>query len=387
VYAKQQNYNNLIVNSNEFIFVPSGQSGQIYFNYRTASAAKDGAITGYVFCDGAGNNLAVIGNGTFSGNAASATKLATARTINGTSFDGTANITTANWGTARNISIADSDSTNTGSAVSVNGSAAVTLKLPAKIKATLNGNADTATTATKLTSNAGSSVNPIYFSGGKPAACSYQFGNDSGNAAVSNGTLCKNLNADKLDGYDSSYYAKKTDLSVYATKTDISTMATQTWVDQNFAKKTDLSIYTTTTDLTGYVTYALSNYATQTWITNKGYTTFNDLSGYVNTVNVTGSGNVVTDVRKNGSTINVTKGITGATCYYWKNVDLPPNPTNGTLIFCKECRVYPTNGHPIMEAAGTSVVTPVGSWYGTNDRSTIFVYSEDAGQWIAFYCG
>ena len=81
-----------------------------------------------------------------SGNAGSATKLQTARTINGTSFDGSANITTANWGTARNISIADSDSTNTGSAVSVNGSAAVTLKLPSTIKATLSGNASTATT-------------------------------------------------------------------------------------------------------------------------------------------------------------------------------------------------------------------------------------------------
>jgi len=39
------------------------------------------------------------------GNASSATKLATARTINGTSFDGTEDITTANWGTARNITI------------------------------------------------------------------------------------------------------------------------------------------------------------------------------------------------------------------------------------------------------------------------------------------
>ena len=65
---------------------------------------------------------------------ASATKLQTARTINGTSFNGTANITTANWGTARNISI--TDGTNTSTAVSVNGSANVSLKLPATIKAT-----------------------------------------------------------------------------------------------------------------------------------------------------------------------------------------------------------------------------------------------------------
>lgn len=84
-----------------------------------------------------------------SGNAVSASKLLTARTINGTSFDGTKNITTANWGTARNITISDDDGTNSGDAVSVNGSANVTLKLPATIKATLSGNASTATTATK----------------------------------------------------------------------------------------------------------------------------------------------------------------------------------------------------------------------------------------------
>ena len=79
------------------------------------------------------------------GSASEATKLTTAHNINGTLFDGTADITTTNWGTARNISIADNDSTNTGTAVSVNGSTAVKLKLPSTIKATLTGNASTAT--------------------------------------------------------------------------------------------------------------------------------------------------------------------------------------------------------------------------------------------------
>lgn len=55
-------------------------------------------------------------------NVASATKLQTARTINGTSFDGTANITTANWGTARNLTIG-------GAVKSVNGSANVSFSL------------------------------------------------------------------------------------------------------------------------------------------------------------------------------------------------------------------------------------------------------------------
>lgn len=41
------------------------------------------------------------------GNAVSASKLQTGRTINGTSFDGTANITTANWGASRTITIGE----------------------------------------------------------------------------------------------------------------------------------------------------------------------------------------------------------------------------------------------------------------------------------------
>lgn len=38
------------------------------------------------------------------------------------------------------------------------------------------------------------------------------------------------------------------------------------------------------------------------------YPSVPSLSGYVNTVNVTGSGNVITDISKSGSTITVTKG-------------------------------------------------------------------------------
>lgn len=55
-------------------------------------------------------------------NAATATTLQTARTINGTSFNGSANITTANWGTARTLTIG-----NTGK--SVNGSANISWSL------------------------------------------------------------------------------------------------------------------------------------------------------------------------------------------------------------------------------------------------------------------
>lgn len=57
------------------------------------------------------------------GNAATATKLQTARTINGTSFNGTTNITTAYWGATRTITLSGAV---TGSA-SVNGSQNVTI--------------------------------------------------------------------------------------------------------------------------------------------------------------------------------------------------------------------------------------------------------------------
>lgn len=54
-------------------------------------------------------------NGSFSGNAATATTLATARTINGTSFNGSGNITTANWGTARTLTIGNKGKSVNGS--------------------------------------------------------------------------------------------------------------------------------------------------------------------------------------------------------------------------------------------------------------------------------
>ena len=60
-----------------------------------------------------------------------------------------------------------------------------------------------ATTAEKLTTNAGASNRPVYFANGVPVAGSYTFGNANGNAAINNGTLCTNLNADMVDGLHS----------------------------------------------------------------------------------------------------------------------------------------------------------------------------------------
>lgn len=65
------------------------------------------------------SGYATIGDIEYKVNVNSATKLQTARQINGTNFDGTANITTAKWGTARSIKIGNT-------AKNVDGSANVT---------------------------------------------------------------------------------------------------------------------------------------------------------------------------------------------------------------------------------------------------------------------
>lgn len=64
--------------------------------------------------------------GDLEGNAATTTKLATTRTINGTNFDGTINITTANWGTYRTLTIGNTTR-------SVNGSSDISWPNPLKI--------------------------------------------------------------------------------------------------------------------------------------------------------------------------------------------------------------------------------------------------------------
>lgn len=113
----------------------------------TATASFDGSAN---VTPGVTGTLSVANGGTGQTNLDNVTvgkakQLNTARAINGTNFDGSAAITTAQWGTARNVTIKDATQTNTGAAVSVNGAEAFSLLLPSTIKAALNGNADTAT--------------------------------------------------------------------------------------------------------------------------------------------------------------------------------------------------------------------------------------------------
>ena len=74
---------------------------------RTINADIVGNVTGDIVGDITGD---------LHGNADTATKLQTGRNINGTLFDGTRNITTAQWGTARNLTIGNSTKSVNGSA-------------------------------------------------------------------------------------------------------------------------------------------------------------------------------------------------------------------------------------------------------------------------------
>ena len=69
----------------------------------TDTPAEKLHVNGDVKADNFIGNVTGDITGDITGNADSATKLKTARNINGTAFDGTANITTAKWGTARNL--------------------------------------------------------------------------------------------------------------------------------------------------------------------------------------------------------------------------------------------------------------------------------------------
>lgn len=118
-------------------------------------------------------------NGDLNGNASTASKLYSGSNINGTLFTGDEDIVTALWGADRNISI--TDGINTSTAVSVNGSANVSLNLPETIQASFVGNlSGTASIANKLgTSDLGSDIKPIYLDEGVPKECNQYAGGTS----------------------------------------------------------------------------------------------------------------------------------------------------------------------------------------------------------------
>ncbi len=116
--------------------------------------------------------------------------------IQATTFSGafSGNATTATSATnATNVALTASTTTDT-----INGDK-ITIKAGNKTGASFNiinaKHANSATTATALTTNAGNTSTPVYFSNGKPVACGYAFTNY---LPLSGGTLTGTLNTKKI---------------------------------------------------------------------------------------------------------------------------------------------------------------------------------------------
>lgn len=121
--AKPDGMANPIYNYGAVISLPAnGPRLDIWYNH--TSSASDSSTNGIQYRSGWGTDkkpwrMLLDSVNAKHYNVGSATKLQTARQINGTNFDGTANITTSYWGTARNFTIGNTTR-------SVNGSGNVT---------------------------------------------------------------------------------------------------------------------------------------------------------------------------------------------------------------------------------------------------------------------
>jgi hypothetical protein len=162
-------------------------TGDVTGNADTATALATARTIGGVSFDGTSNiNLPGVNTGgsqDTSGNAATATVLATARAINGVNFDGSAAITvTAAAGTLTgatlNSGVTASSLTSVGTLTSLNVTGGVT----GNVTGDVTGNADTATTATNL-------------SGGSVAATTLTA---SGDANFDSGTLFVDVSTNRV---------------------------------------------------------------------------------------------------------------------------------------------------------------------------------------------
>ena len=124
--AKPDGMANPIYNYGAVISLP-GANTRLDIWYNHTSSASDSTTNGIQYRSGFNNDkkpwrMLLDSVNAKHYNVGSATKLQTARQINGTNFDGTANITTSYWGTARNFTIGNTTK-------SVNGSANVSWSL------------------------------------------------------------------------------------------------------------------------------------------------------------------------------------------------------------------------------------------------------------------
>ncbi len=263
----------------------------------------------------------ITASASISGNAGSATKLQNSRTINGTSFNGTANIVTSYWGTTRKLW---GNSVN-GNA-DVNGS--ITIANTDGVYVQIGDVRlvyDKANTAIKVVKSDGTTAANFYATGGITA---YGEGSGSSGGGGLNGSVksyadALKLASESLSEIASAYSIKALDSRISSLEggsaMNVSVSGSGNAVTAISKSGTTIIVTKGTTFLTSH--QSLASYLTKTDAASlyqpKGnyLTAHQSLDGYVNAIAVSGSGNAVTAVTKSGKTITFTKGATYLTSH------------------------------------------------------------------------
>lgn len=237
----------------------------------------------------------ITASASISGNAGSATKLQNARTINGTSFNGTANIVTSYWGTTRKLW---GNSVN-GNA-DVNGS--ITIANTDGVYVQIGDVRlvyDKANTAIKVVKSDGTTAANFYATGGITA---YGEGSGSSGGGGLNGSVksyadALKLASESLSEIASAYSIKALDSRISSLEggsaTAISVSGSGNAVTSVTKNGTTISVVKGSTFLTSH----------------------QSLDGYVNNITTSGTGNAITSITKSGKTVTFTKGATFLTSH------------------------------------------------------------------------
>lgn len=263
----------------------------------------------------------ITASASISGNAGSATKLQSSRTINGTSFNGTANIVTSYWGTTRKLW---GNSVN-GNA-DVNGS--ITIANTDGVYVQIGDVRlvyDKANTAIKVVKSDGTTAANFYATGGITA---YGEGSASSGGGGLNGSVksyadALKLTRESLSEIASAYSIKALDSRIVSLEggsaMDVSVSGSGNAVTAISKSGTTISVTKGTTFLTSH--QSLASYLTKTDAARlyqpKGsyLTAHQSLDGYVNEVATSGTGNAITSVSKSGKKLTFTKGTTFLTSH------------------------------------------------------------------------
>lgn len=274
----------------------------------------------------------ITASASISGNAGSATKLQNSRTINGTSFNGTANIVTSYWGTTRKLW---GNSVN-GNA-DVNGS--ITIANTDGVYVQIGDVRlvyDKANTAIKVVKSDGTTAANFYATGGITA---YGEGSGSSGGGGLNGSVksyadALKLASESLSEIASAYSIKALDSRIVSLEggsaMDVSVSGSGNAVTAISKSGTTISVTKGITFLTSH--QSLASYLTRTDAASlyqpKGsyLTAHQSLDGYVNEVATSGTGNAITSVSKSGKKLTFTKGATFLTSHqslsaYLKSAD------------------------------------------------------------------